>query len=303
MRSSCCGVAAVLALLGAPAAVNAQTVITREITTEPVETIVEQGPSGTVITRRPLDTSAPAVAPPPAPVVGERVETVTRATTGLSTTYEAPPVPVASRRVAVSPPRTASAGKQIRTGKPQTVRAAFDRRTVETARRPRSSSVAVARAAAGPVPALTANQRGLIYRTVVRDRVVPRTVVTEDPVLPAEETLVTAPVREEVVTERVIAPPFQPPIRERIVTAPLATETVGAAPVVDVPVVSRRVVTTPAASALVVGSRLPATVPIYALPPTLVRQVPAVQPYGYAVVDDRVLLIDPATNLVVDELM
>src|SRR5215831_8292341 len=48
-----------LALVVGAGAAQAQTVITREITTEPVETIVERGPTGTVITRRPLDTTVP----------------------------------------------------------------------------------------------------------------------------------------------------------------------------------------------------------------------------------------------------
>ncbi|HEX5846167.1 MAG TPA: hypothetical protein VFY53_07790, partial [Rhodoplanes sp.] len=46
-----------LALMSGVAAAQAQTVITRQISEEPVETTITQGPYGTVITRRPLDTS------------------------------------------------------------------------------------------------------------------------------------------------------------------------------------------------------------------------------------------------------
>src|SRR2546423_1488790 len=43
---------------------SAQTVITRTIITEPVETVVTQTPTGTIVTRRPLEAPvAPAVGP------------------------------------------------------------------------------------------------------------------------------------------------------------------------------------------------------------------------------------------------
>ena len=60
--------------------------------------------------------------------------------------------------------------------------------------------------------------------------------------------------------------------------------------------------TTEAEAELTIGSRIPATVPIYAVPETLARQIPAVQPYRDAIVDDRVLLVDPVTNVIVAEL-
>ena len=44
--------AVALALVAGAGTANAQTVITREITTAPVETTIERGPTGTVITRR-----------------------------------------------------------------------------------------------------------------------------------------------------------------------------------------------------------------------------------------------------------
>jgi hypothetical protein len=38
------------------------------------------------------------------------------------------------------------------------------------------------------------------------------------------------------------------------------------------------------------------------LPPTAAVRVPAVQPYSYATVDGRVLLVDPVTNAVVADI-
>ena len=140
------------------------------------------------------------------------------------------------------------------------------------------------------VRSLTAAQRSRIYQIVVRERVVPRTVITERTVVPSPIPLIGAPVaREQIVTER-------------LVTVPPVRETFGAAPFVTAPAGVERVVTTEAEAELTVGSRIPATVPIYAVPETLARQIPAVQPYRYAIVDDRVLLVDPVTNVIVAEL-
>jgi uncharacterized protein DUF1236 len=58
----------------------------------------------------------------------------------------------------------------------------------------------------------------------------------------------------------------------------------------------------PAAVELAVGSRIPSTVPLYALPPRLAVQIPAVRSYRYAQVNDRVFLVDPATDMIVAEL-
>jgi len=50
---------------------------------------------------------------------------------------------------------------------------------------------------------------------------------------------------------------------------------------------------------LVVGARVPASVPLLALPERLAARVPAARPYGYAVIDNRVLLVDPSTGIIV----
>src|SRR6478672_3164626 len=68
---------------------SAQTVITRSITTEPVETVITQTPAGTVVTRRPVDAPLPPAMGPtivqpglPAVTVAETVpDTVDAITT------------------------------------------------------------------------------------------------------------------------------------------------------------------------------------------------------------------------------
>src|SRR4051812_40635033 len=59
------GIAIGLALASAITAAQAQTVISRQITTEPVETIVTQGPDGTAVIRRPLGAAPVTTAPAP----------------------------------------------------------------------------------------------------------------------------------------------------------------------------------------------------------------------------------------------
>ena len=50
---------------------------------------------------------------------------------------------------------------------------------------------------------------------------------------------------------------------------------------------------------LVVGARVPASVALQALPERLAARIPAAWPYGYAVIDNRVLLVDPSTGIIV----
>ena len=52
-------------------------------------------------------------------------------------------------------------------------------------------------------------------------------------------------------------------------------------------------------TAYVVGSRLPADVRLVELPQPVIAQVPSMAPYAYATVDDRVLLVDPQTGVIV----
>jgi hypothetical protein len=52
---------------------------------------------------------------------------------------------------------------------------------------------------------------------------------------------------------------------------------------------------------LVVGARVPAGVPLYAVPRPVLASIPAAAPYNYALLDNRVFLVDPATGVIVAE--
>jgi hypothetical protein len=51
-----------------------------------------------------------------------------------------------------------------------------------------------------------------------------------------------------------------------------------------------------------VGTRVPGSVQLYSVPQEIAVEVPAIRSYKYMVVNDRVVLIDPATSEVVAEL-
>ena len=51
-----------------------------------------------------------------------------------------------------------------------------------------------------------------------------------------------------------------------------------------------------------VGTRVPEATQLYAVPQDVVAEVPAIRSYKYMVVNNRVLLVDPATSEVVAEL-
>jgi hypothetical protein len=51
-----------------------------------------------------------------------------------------------------------------------------------------------------------------------------------------------------------------------------------------------------------VGMPLPASVPVYAMPQQVVYEAPALRGYDYTMVGNRMLVVDPASSTVVDEL-
>ncbi|MFY9601705.1 MAG: DUF1236 domain-containing protein [Pseudolabrys sp.] len=51
-----------------------------------------------------------------------------------------------------------------------------------------------------------------------------------------------------------------------------------------------------------IGTRVPESVQLYSVPQEVAVEVPAIRSYKYMVVNDRVVLIDPATSEVVAEL-
>jgi hypothetical protein len=131
-------------------------------------------------------------------------------------------------------------------------------------------------------------QRRVIYRTLVQEQVVPQAV----PVVPGY-------------------PPFPAPAypARTVVVEPSATT--GYAVSTPAETVDDDIYATQAAPAPVyaapgpvyaAGSVLPASVAVTPLPASATVAVPSVRPYSYATVDNRVLLIDPATDTVVADI-
>jgi hypothetical protein len=87
-----------------------------------------------------------------------------------------------------------------------------------------------------------------------------------------------------------------PIVKERIVT-----ESVMPAPVARERVVVPRVGADYAAD-YAVGSRVADSYALAPVPQSVVTSVPAVRPYRYMVINDRLLLVDPATGIIVAEL-
>ncbi len=279
--------------LGAASA-HAQTVVTRQIDEEPVETTITNTPAGTVITRRPV---APAAVPTPAYGIDGTV--VRRPyVTPAAHVYAAPAAAAASAEldetVGVAPSevrttvRRPAEARGIERSTTRTTRVTHRARettgSVVTARTVRHATRRVAR----PL-VLSPAQRTVVYRTVVQQQVVPAT-----PVAPAGY------------------PPFPAPAYQSptVVVAPSATTGYGWTAPVATDVDENYVETVPAvapyprytAPGYGVGSVLPASVVVTPLPATAAVRVPAVQPYSYATVDGRVLLVDPVSNTVVADI-
>jgi hypothetical protein len=192
MRFVYCATIGVAVAIGGTGA-YAQSVISRTIDAEPVETTVVQGPNGTVITRRPLATpAAPAVAPvaPVAPLAAEEDVRVGSAT-------------YMDETVGAAPPRRATARTTARVVHPAHhethALARSETRTVHMVHR------------AAPI-VLAPAERRVIYRTIVQQQVVPSAVIPVPPPgyppYPAPATTghaVTAPAvdYDDVYAERV----------------------------------------------------------------------------------------------------
>jgi hypothetical protein len=63
------------------------------------------------------------------------------------------------------------------------------------------------------------------------------------------------------------------------------------------------VVAAPAGVEVRVGSRVPANAQLYTLPESVAVEVPTVKAYRYMVVNNRVVLVDPETSMVVSEIV
>ncbi|MEZ5785896.1 MAG: DUF1236 domain-containing protein [Xanthobacteraceae bacterium] len=230
------------ALLSSAAAAQAQTVISRQISEEPVETIVTQGPYGTVVTRRVLDPRYDRR--PVAPAYG----TVTvRPSVPRTVVVEEPiddedvieTVTVRKRPAYVEEPpiRRHRAVRAARRGKPPIMARAVE---------PEPRRTAVRHVRSAPL-ALRPAEREVVYRTIV--------------------------------TERVYVP-----------SAPVVAY--GGAPYYG---------GYPRPVAYAIGAPVPQSVALATIPSGLALQVPVTRGYQYTVIDDRVLLVDPATGIIVAE--
>jgi len=287
----CAALGCAVALTAASA--TAQNLITRQIDNEPVETTVTQTPTGTVITRRPIAPAAVPAAPAasygtlapqpyaaPAPVYP--APAAAAAATELDETVGVAPTEV--RRVTVRRPAETNVSERTTTRTTRVTHRA--RETTGVARTVRRETRRVTRRVASRPLVLSPAQRNVVYRTVVQQQVVPAVPVAPPGYPPYP------------------APAYQPPT---VVVAPSATTGYGYA---TADLDQDYVDTAPAVAPYprytrvryAVGSALPAGVVVTPLPAAAAVQVPPVQPYSYASVDSRVLLVDPVTNTVVADI-
>jgi hypothetical protein len=270
-----------LALMAGTALCSAQTTVTRQITSQPVETTIAQGPEGTIVTRRPLDPTpdpgAPAFVrgplqnpPPAAGTVGQGT---------YQATYQGPavaPAPAAATTRRVTARRVVSR-VHARTERPTTSGQA-SRPIVRT----------VAQPGADQPLALTPDQRQVVYRTIVQRQVYPAPVVVAPP---AEADVVPPPAGYPLQTiypagDAYADQSYRDPgyrdegYRDDRYRYPYHWDGV----------------------TLVPGARLPASIPLAPVPASVVANVPTLAPYSYAYVDDRVYLVDPGSGIIVAEL-
>jgi hypothetical protein len=102
----------------------------------------------------------------------------------------------------------------------------------------------------------------------------------------AQTTIIT---REPVQTQTIVtAEPLQlTPVQRQTIYRTIVQQPVAA----PAPTVEYRV-----------GARIPDSVRLYSIPDSVAVEVPAVKAYRYMVVNNRVVLVDPATSQVVAEL-
>jgi hypothetical protein len=250
-----------LGLALASASANAQSVISRSVTVEPVETTVTQTPNATVVTRRPLDgqpieghVARPLARPPIVQTGPTIVESDPRSIDSVTTR-------AAVERAAV----TEAMRPARRTATRQTASHAIARRDAQRRATPATQRV-VRRTTTAPRLALNPRERHIIYQTIVERQVLPgRQVVVAPPPVVAQPPLVQRQVA--------LRPPIVAADESASVAEPVYT----------------------------VGSVLPPNVPLYAMPQNVALGVPAAQAYSYAYLGGRAYLVDPATGTIVED--
>ncbi|MBZ0147808.1 MAG: DUF1236 domain-containing protein [Pseudorhodoplanes sp.] len=130
---------------------------------------------------------------------------------------------------------------------------------------------------------LSQDQRTFVYRTLAQPALQPAPVVSNRIVAPAPQPYVTT-----VPGEQRIISTIDPTFGERVITTAPVTTGVGT------------FVTSPGAySEIAIGSRIPPSVPLYAMPVTAATAAPAIAGYNYALIGNRVYLVDPRDGIVV----
>jgi hypothetical protein len=130
----------------------------------------------------------------------------------------------------------------------------------KAARTTKTTTTRVARAA--PRLVLNPRERQIVYQTIVEREVIPR------------QPVVVAPAALPAPYGSPVAMPVRPPIvaaEEALVQPP----------------------------PIAVGSVLPESVPLYAIPQNVALGVPATRPYSYTTIGGRAYLVDPVTGTVV----
>jgi len=268
-----------LALVSGTSLVQAQTAVSRQITSEPVETVVTQGPNGTAVTRRILtpEPGVNAYLPPDYPAAVPVVEPQ----------YVAPVAPV------VVPRRTITE-ERVRT----TTRRTATATRVAPARPARTVTRTVTRTEVAPVSdqplVLSPAERQVIYRTVVPRAVYPAPIVAPPVVA---QTEVYAPPRAVYPADDYRDYAYDPGYRPDPIYP--ADPGYRADPYYRDPYHPEY---RTAAVALSVGARIPPNVQLVAVPEPVVARVPAARPYSYARYGQRVYLVDPATGVIVADI-
>ena len=143
---------------------------------------------------------------------------------------------------------------------------------------------------------LTPDQRTFVYRTLVQQPLQPAPVVTER-IVPApfpRPYVTTEPYQRPYVTES-----YQRPYvtTEPVVTTAPRVITVPQTTGVGTVIANDRVIRT--GPEIMIGTRLPASVPLYAMPASAAAAAPSLEAYNYALIGDRIYLVDPRDGIVV----
>ena len=272
-----------LALVSGTSLAQAQTAVSRQITSEPVETVVTQGPNGTAVTRRILtpEPGVNAYLPPDYPAAVPVVEPQ----------YVAPVAPAVVPRRTITEERVRTTHTAHRDRHPG--RAGATRPHRHPHRDPHRGGAGL-RPAAGAEPGGASgdlSHRGAA-RSMPRDGAA-RGLSGPDrrraPGGGADRGLCAAARR--LSGGRLLPRPRLRPAIDRPGYRP--------APYYRDPYHPEYGT---AAVALSVGARIPPNVQLVAVPDPVVARVPAARPYSYARYGERVYLVDPATGVIVADI-